>query len=289
MEMTYPGKKKGNRRGNHKEQRSVLIMLNAAVVLVIVIIVMVVQLVKLNDTKAKTEEKSMESKTITSQVASPAPTPTATPQIERIRKDLDKSKPMIALTFDDGPYDKVTNRLVKVLAKNDARATFFVVGNRVERYVNAMKNAYEHGNQIATHSYSHADLSKMKKTEIKKEMERSVNSIKKVTGQAPVMLRPPYGNVNDRMRKYVNMPMIYWSVDTEDWKSRSKKAILKKCKKLEDGDIILMHDLYPSTASAVESLVPALKKKGFELVTVEELFYYKGIDAKKGKVYFSGK
>ena len=83
--------------------------------------------------------------------------------------------------------------------------------------------------------------------------------------------------------------MIYWSVDTEDWASRNSKKILKKCKSISDGDIVLMHDLYPSTAEAVEKLVPKLRKKGFQLVTVEELFYYKGIDAEGGKVYFSGK
>ena len=83
--------------------------------------------------------------------------------------------------------------------------------------------------------------------------------------------------------------MIYWSVDTEDWASRNKAKILKRCKSIKDGDIVLMHDLYPSTAAAVEKLVPKLRKKGFQLVTVEELFYYKGIDAKGGKVYFSGR
>ena len=202
---------------------------------------------------------------------------------------IDPNAPMVALTFDDGPYDRVTNRIVKVLAKNDSRATFFVVGNRVERYADAMKNAFNKGNQISTHTFDHGDLSKMKKKQIRRELARAFRVMKKINGEEPTMLRPPYGNVNDKMRRTIKIPMIYWSVDTEDWASRNSKKILKKCKSISDGDIVLMHDLYPSTAEAVEKLVPKLRKKGFQLVTVEELFYYKGIDAEGGKVYFSGK
>lgn len=288
--MRYPeGNGKKNLRGFFgKDNRSAIIMLNAAIVLVVVIIALAVQLVRLNG-QGKRNEESIESKAAVTEVPEATAASTPTSQIERIRKDLDKNKPMVALTFDDGPYDKVTDRLVKVLSKNDARATFFVVGSRVEKYADDLKYAYKHGNQIGTHTFSHSDLSKMKKSAIRKELDRSIKVVKKITGQAPVMLRPPYGNVNDKMRRTVKMPMIYWSVDTEDWKSRNKKKILKQCKKISDGDIVLMHDLYSTTADAVESLVPALKKKGFQLVTVEELFYYKGIDAQKGKVYFSGK
>ena len=163
------------------------------------------------------------------------------------------------------------------------------MGNRVERYAETMKNAYKKGNQIATHTFDHGDLSKMKKKQIRSELKRAFRAMKKIDGENPTMLRPPYGNVNDKMRETIQIPMIYWSVDTEDWASRNKDKILKRCKVIKDGDIVLMHDLYPSTAAAVEKLVPKLRKKGFQLVTVEELFYYKGIDAKGGKVYFSAR
>lgn len=284
--------KEGNENKKHFfewNSRSATIMINAAVVLVIVIIAMVVQLRHLD--KKEKSEKSIESSTVASEqpTKEPESEPDPTPTVERLRKDLDKDKPMVALTFDDGPYDKVTDRLVKTLAKYDSRATFFVVGNRVEKYGDALKNAYDHGNQIATHSYDHSDMSKMKKFGIKKQLTRSVKVMKKITGQGPEMLRPPYGNVSTSMRKNVNMPMIYWSVDTEDWKSRNKKKILKRCQVISDGDIVLMHDLYPTTADAIEILIPRMQKKGFQFVTVEELFYYKGIDAADGKVYYSGK
>lgn len=288
---------KGKDRREQGDSRSIGIMMSAAVVLGIVIIAMAVQLVRLNrqgeQDKAQVKtEASVDQKKNDKKAAEPSeakePEETKVP-VEHIRKNLDPDKPMVALTFDDGPYDRVTNRIVKALAKHDSRATFFVVGNRVERYADTMKNAYQKGNQIATHTFDHGDLSKMKKKQIRRELKRAFRVMKKINGENPTMLRPPYGNVNDKMRQTIQIPMIYWSVDTEDWASRNKAKILKRCKSIKDGDIVLMHDLYPSTATAVEKLVPKLCKKGFQLVTVEELFYYKGIDAKGGKVYFSGR
>ena len=288
---------KGKDRREQGDSRSIGIMMSATVVLGIVIIAMAVQLVRLNrqgeQDKAQVKtEASVDQKKNDKKAAEPSeakePEETKVP-VEHIRKNLDPDKPMVALTFDDGPYDRVTNRIVKALAKHDSRATFFVVGNRVERYADTMKNAYQKGNQIATHTLDHGDRSKMKKKQIRRELKRAFRVMKKINGENPTMLRPPYGNVNDKMRQTIQIPMIYWSVDTEDWASRNKAKILKRCKSIKDGDIALMHDLYPSTAAAVEKLVPKLCKKGFQLVTVEELFYYKGIDAKGGKVYFSGR
>ena len=292
---------KGNKGKDRREQgdsRSIWIMISAAMVLGIVIIAMAVQLVRLNrqgernKSQIKTEASVDQKKKNTKETEKPAGTKEPEEEkirVEHIRKDLDPEKPMVALTFDDGPYDRVTNRIVKVLAKHDSRATFFVVGNRVERYADTMKNAYNKGNQIATHTFDHGDLSKMKKKQIRRELKRAFRVMKKINGENPTMLRPPYGNVNDKMRQTIRIPMIYWNVDTEDWASRNKDKILSRCKSIKDGDIVLMHDLYPSTAAAVEKLVPKLRKKGFQLVTVEELFYYKGIDAKGGKVYFNGR
>lgn len=292
---------RGNKGKDRKEQgdsRSIWIMISAAVVLGIVIIAMAVQLVRLNrqgeqnKSQIKTEASVDQKKKNTKEAEKPAGTKEPEEEkvrVEHIRKDLDPEKPMVALTFDDGPYDRVTNRIVKVLAKHDSRTTFFVVGNRVERYADTMKNAYNKGNQIATHTFDHGDLSKMKKKQIRRELKRAFRVMKKINGENPTMLRPPYGNVNDKMRQTIRIPMIYWNVDTEDWASRNKDKILSRCKSIKDGDIVLMHDLYPSTAAAVEKLVPKLRKKGFQLVTVEELFYYKGIDAKGGKVYFNGR
>lgn len=196
---------------------------------------------------------------------------------------------MVALTFDDGPYTPVTSKILKVLKKYDARATFFVVGNRVPQYKDMVKQAYEQGNEIATHTYNHANLTKLSKKGIKSELDKSKEAIKDVIGCGFSALRPPGGNINDKMRSVIKVPMIYWNVDTEDWKSRNSKSVLNECKVIQDGDIVLMHDLYTSTADAVKKLVPRLVKEGYQLVTVDELFHYKGINAEGGKVYMSGR
>lgn len=278
--------------------RSVIVMINAAIVLVVVILSMVVQLVHLNNQEKQKSVIESQAATVDESLSRPVSVEpkfaekSAEMVEDRVRKNLDNNKPMVALTFDDGPYAEVTNRLVKSLAKNDARATFFVVGNRVEKYevyAKAMKNAYDHGNQIATHTYAHSDLSKMKKAQIRKEMNLAVRAIQQVIGQEPTMLRPPYGSSNERMQKNVHLPMIYWSVDTQDWSSRNTNKILERCKYIQDGDIVLMHDLYPTTADAVKKLIPQLKKKGFQLVTVEELFYYKGIQVEEGQSYHNAR
>lgn len=206
-----------------------------------------------------------------------------------LRDGLDPSKPMVALTFDDGPYTPVTSEILKVLKKYDARATFFVVGSRVPTYEDMVKQAYEQGNEIATHTYNHTNLTKLTTKQMKEELSKSRDVIKDVIGCGFSNLRPPGGSINDNMRKNIKVPMIYWSVDTEDWKSRNAKSVLQECKVIQDGDIVLMHDLYPSTAEAVQKLVPRLVKQGYQLVTIDELFHYKGIEAEAGKVYMSGR
>ncbi len=276
-----------------KPDRGKLIIINIALGLFIVIIALSVKAIVLDQKSDKRQGEDPIASVAST--AAPVDTPAAVEVPEPqgaekwLRKDLDPNKPMVALTFDDGPYSKVTRKILKVLKKNDSRATFFVVGNRVEDYAETLKLTYDQGNQIGSHTYDHADLSKMNTKQIKKEVDKTNKAVSKVIGCDTTALRPPYGNVSKKMRKTVPVPMFYWSLDSEDWKSRNVDSILKRCKTVEDGDIILMHDLYPTTAKAVEKLVPKLVKKGFQLVTIDELMYYKGIEGKSGKVYYSGR
>lgn len=212
-------------------------------------------------------------------------------KVVRIRKDLDPDKPMVALTFDDGPYDKVTKRIIKTLKDNNGRATFFVVGNRVSNYHEVMEKAYNQGNQIGNHTYTHytKTLNALKPKQVKSEVTKANRLIKKYTGKPAKVLRPTYGAANSSVRKVMkklDMALICWNVDSEDWQSRNKKKILKRLNNLSDGDIVLMHDLYETTADAVEVLVPKLVKKGYQLVTIDELFYYKGKKQKPGQIYY---
>ncbi len=236
-------------------------------------------------------------------IPEPTSSPTATPTITVDPKteptgspqgdsEIDKAstQKMIALTFDDGPFPPVTERIVKTLAENDAKATFFVVGNRVEQYKSTLELVYEGGNQIASHTYSHKDLTNLSVKEIKEEINSANESINKIVPVGETYLRPPYGKKNDLMIKNVGVPMILWSLDTMDWSSKDANAVVKEIMDVvKDGDILIMHDLYPSTAEAMEIAIPKLIKEGYQLVTVQELLEAKGIDIIDGNVYYNGR
>lgn len=291
-----------------KELRAKMILLNSALALIIIMIVLVFKVVSLNrqgkgalevsdkvstqtDASGKKNDSKEDNKEKTDATETPAADATPAPSGAEcwIRKDLEADKPMVALTFDDGPYTPVTKKILATLEKNDAKATFFCVGNRISKYSSVVKQAYSQGCQLASHTYEHAVLTKLKKQQIALQIKKTDEALQNVIGCSTTALRPPGGIVNDKVRNTVKVPMVCWNVDSEDWKSRNKKKILQRCNSIQDGDIVLMHDLYPTTAAAVEILVPRLKKKGYQLVTVDELFYYKGIEAEAGKLYFSGK
>lgn len=203
---------------------------------------------------------------------------------------IDPEKPMVALTFDDGPYPPVTKRILETLEKYDGRATFFVMGNRMDLYSDTAKLVFDAGNQLGNHTFSHKDLTKLDKKGIKYEVEHSNDCINKVAEVGDAFLRPPYGAKSENVSQNVKVPMIAWSVDTLDWKSRDKNAVFEEVKKtVKDGDIILMHDLYPSTADAVEMIVPWLVKEGYQIVTVKEMFEAKGIEIEAGKIYHNAR
>lgn len=289
-----------------QEVRSKLILLNSAIALIVIMSVLIFKVVSMNQDnspKVKSASTTESDKSIKDKdnnekeddkaEVSSTPVPTATPAAGAdrwLRKDLDKNKPMVALTFDDGPYTPVTKKILATLEKHDQRATFFWVCNRIPRYESSVEQAYSQGCQIASHTFGHVILTKLKKKKsILDQINKANRQVNKVIGCDTTALRPPGGAVNSKVKKTVKVPMICWNVDSEDWKSRNTKKILQRCKSISDGDIILMHDLYPTTAKAVEKLVPQLKKKGFQMVTIDELFYYKGIQLKPGHVYFSGK
>lgn len=294
-----------SRQRRKKELRAKMILLNSGLALIIIMVVLICKVVSLNssddsavavteNTGKQSEVKNKDSKQeVDEKKAVETPKPTEKPQAEGtarwIRKDLNPDKPMVALTFDDGPYAPVTKKILATLKKYDARATFFCVGNRVPGYADVVKQAYDQGCQLASHTYEHKILTSVKKQQIISQIKKTDSAFEKIIGCHTTALRPPGGAVNDKVRNTVKVPMVCWNVDSEDWKSRNAKKILQRCRSIGDGDIVLMHDLYPTTAKAVATLVPKLKKKGFQLVTVDEMFYYKGIQPEGGKVYFSGK
>ncbi len=201
---------------------------------------------------------------------------------------IDPTKKMVALTYDDGPSSDTTNRILNTLNKYNSRATFFVVGNRVNSYKNSIKKAVNQGCEIGNHSYSHTILTKVGADTIRSQINKTNSVVKSVTGVTPKIVRTPGGAVNSTVRNNVKYPIISWSVDTLDWKNRNASSVVSAIKRnVKDGSIVLMHDLYGSTATATEQIVPWLVKNGYQIVTVSELMQLKGVNMKAGTVYYS--
>lgn len=201
--------------------------------------------------------------------------------------NINSSKPMVALTFDDGPSGSATPRILNVLEKYNVHATFFDLGNLMLKYPNIVKRESQIG-EVGTHTYSHKNLNKLSEKELVREIQLSKEAYRKVLGHDPYLLRPPYGSANNKVKANVDIPLIHWNVDTLDWKYRNKNLILNEIDKYGnlDGKIILMHSIYETTADAVEVLVPNLLSKGYQIVSVSELAKAKGVNLTTGKVYY---
>lgn len=204
--------------------------------------------------------------------------------------EIDPNKPVIALTFDDGPdFNGASKKILDVLEQYGVRTTFFTVGENAEKNPENIKRKVSLGCEIGNHTYSHKQYgTKVKANEIVK----CSDVIEKITGSRPTVFRATGGITTATIKntcKKQGMALYYWSIDTEDWKSRNAKKIYKAAMKAKDGDIILMHDIYDSTAKAVKRLIPKLLKKGYQFVTVSELVKYKsGSAAKPGVQYLNG-
>ncbi len=198
---------------------------------------------------------------------------------------IDINKKMIALTFDDGPNYN-TSKILEILNKYNVRATFFVLGSKINHNEKIIKTMDEYGMEIGNHTYSHKLMTSMSNLDIIKEVEDTSDLIYNIVGKYPNLVRPSYGSFNKKIKESINMPIIIWNIDTLDWKSHnSKKIVSRVMNKVSDGDIILMHDIYSATVKAVDILVPKLISEGYQLVSVSELFYYKNINLENGKVY----
>ncbi len=219
------------------------------------------------------------------EVTPPAVTPPANPQPQS--GTVDPSRPMVALTFDDGP-SRVTPRILDTLEQYNARATFFVVGRQVNSYYENMRRAVSLGCEIGNHTVSHASLPGLDLNGLASEIGSNNQRICDYISYTPALFRPPYGAANDTVRANAGMPMILWNIDTEDWKSRNAQSVISRAlDHVKDGDIILMHDLYGSTAEACETIIPELINRGFQLVTVSEMAQAKGVSLESGQLYYS--
>lgn len=141
-------------------------------------------------------------------------------------RNVDPSKPMVALTFDDGPYSKATIPILDTLKEHNSVATFFVLGNRVANHKDIIKRIVMEGSEIGNHSYNHKQLTTISSKEFKTQIDKTQNAVMEVIGSTPTIMRPTYGSYDDKLRSQATMPMILWSIDTEDWKSRDPQKSL---------------------------------------------------------------
>lgn len=199
----------------------------------------------------------------------------------------EQAKKLIALTFDDGPNMKYTPKVLEVLEKENIKATFFIVGSRVNFFPTTLKMVSQAGHQIGNHTYNHKRPTGLTDFEIQQEISDTAEVIKEVCGAAADAVRTPYGEVTQGVENS-GYPIILWSIDTEDWKEKSSDEIYQEVTaSARDGDIILMHDSYQRTVDAIAKIIPELKSQGYEFVTVNELIERRRGEIIDGKVYYA--
>ena len=197
----------------------------------------------------------------------------------------DPKTPMVALTFDDGP-SKYTDRLLDILVENDAKATFYIVGSRIQYFPDTVKRMAELDMEYGNHTYEHKYLSSLEGEDEYWQLEKVDAELRELSGKETKSIRPPGGRMDDVPSEYIDKPLLLWSVDTMDWDSRNAEAVAEHIRThVYDGAVILMHDLYESTVDAMAIIIPELKALGYELVTISELAEVKGYTLEAGKAY----
>jgi len=189
---------------------------------------------------------------------------------------VNTSRPLVALTFDDGPHPELTPQLLDILRLNGIRATFYVIGRNVETYPEIARRIVSEGHEIANHTWSHPALTSIGAGRLNQEIEKTSASIQRVTGRRPTNMRPPYGAINDRVRQAIfrdhGLDVIMWSCDPLDWKRPGAEVVRQRLVNgATPGGILLAHDIHPGTIEAVPGAIRDLKAKGYGFATVSQL------------------
>lgn len=204
---------------------------------------------------------------------------------ENGKYDSTKHRPMVALTFDDGP-GRFTDKLLDCLEENNAKATFFMLGENVERFPDVVKRMHDSGMELGNHSYDHTILTSTTKDGVIQQMHKTNSAIENICGVPADVMRPPGGSYNETIASLVGLPIITWSIDTRDWATRNADNTYKvTLDNVKDGSIVLMHDIHESSIEASLRLIPDLIEKGFRLVTIRQMAEEKGITLENGVNY----
>ena len=193
---------------------------------------------------------------------------------------------LIALTFDDGPRRSTTTALLDGLAERGVKATFFLIGKQLENNEDLIRRMDAEGHQIGIHTYDHVSLTGLSKADFDAQVAVTRQKLMDILGHDDFLLRPPYGAVDDAVRKNAGCPIILWSIDPEDWGDQNAaREIEHVVANAKDGSIILLHDIFSPSVEAALAIVDRLHAQGYLFVTVEELFAARHITLEAGKVY----
>ena len=198
------------------------------------------------------------------------------PRVPAQYNEVPMSRPIVALTFDDGPHPELTPQLLDILRDNGVRATFYVIGRNVTTHPDIARRIVAEGHEIANHSWSHPALTSLGASRLNQEIASTSDAIQRATGRRPTNMRPPYGAINDRVRETIlrghGLDVIMWSCDPLDWKRPGAEVVRQR---LVDGatpgGILLAHDIHPGTIEAVPGVIRDLKAKGYGFATVSQL------------------
>ena len=207
--------------------------------------------------------------------------------------------PYVALTFDDGPSAKLTPKLLDLLAARQIKVTFFVIGQNVAENPEVVARAAREGHEIGNHSWSHPNLAKMSDEAVRRELQKTDEAIRSATGNRPTLLRPPYGSITTREKKWIanefGYKIILWDVDPLDWKRPGSTVVCNRIvRNTRAGSIILAHDIHPGTIEAMPATIDQLQSKGFKFVTVSQLISMavpetpKPVESKRGHTPTTG-
>jgi peptidoglycan/xylan/chitin deacetylase (PgdA/CDA1 family) len=206
--------------------------------------------------------------------AKPKPPPEPEPKttISSVRVD----GPYIALTFDDGPHQKLTPRLLDLLAERHLHVTFFVLGENAVQHPEILQRAVREGHEIGNHSWSHPNLAKLSEENVRSQIKRTEELITNVIGSRPALFRPPYGSLTPHQKHFIHdelgYEIILWDVDPLDWKEPGPTVVSNRIlKETRPGSIVLSHDIHAPTIQAMPATLTELEAKGFKFVTVSEL------------------
>lgn len=196
---------------------------------------------------------------------------------------VETDEKQIAISFDAAWGADDTDTLIEILGEYDVKATFFLVGGWVDKYPNEVEKLAKAGHSIQNHSNSHPYLTRISEEEVIKEIKTCNEKIKNITGQEPVLMRPPYGDYNNdvvKITRQLNMWPVQWSIDSLDWQeSATVESIVERVvKKAENGGIILCHNDAENTPKALPTILKTLKDDGYEFVLIKDLIYKDSYD-----------